>query len=373
MGRAGRVPYRLFACLIPCALCAPLLTVSFAGDASAQGRSVPTFAPEPGWAKFPPQWKVGDISSIATDAKGNVWVLHRPRSLKDGDLTKSTPPVMEFDPDGNFIRAWGGSAPGYEWVEREHGIHVDYKGFIWIGGNYCAGLNLPGLKPVSDDQLLKFTQDGKFVMQIGRSNQSKGNADTVNVHRAAEVWVHPQTNEAFVADGYGNHRVIVFDADTGTFKRMWGAFGNKPMDDDHCRLGNQKPDFANPEGPQNFNIVHSLRVADDGMVYVADRENLRVQAFTSEGHFVKQVIKRETRFARNVMLSPDQQFLYVGDGKEVAILDRKTLETLGAVKGSGMLDGNHLATTDVKGNIYIAATERGMLRLTFKGMSASVK
>ena len=128
------------------------------------------------------------------------------------------------------------------------------------------------------------------MLQIGASNQSKGNADTKNVHRAADVWVHPQTNEAFVADGYGNHRVIIFDADSGAFKRMWGAFANKPVDDDHCE-DVPKPSFADAAGPQNFSIVHAIRVANDGMVYVADRENRRVQTFTNDGKFVKQLVK----------------------------------------------------------------------------------
>jgi len=345
-----------------------------AGKATAQTRSVPIFAVEQGWPKVPPQWKLGDVSSIATDAQGNAWVLHRPRTLKGDDLKKAAPPVLEFDPAGNFIKAWGGNGPGYEWVEREHGIHIDYKGFVWIGGNNCPGLKLPGLKPVADDQLLKFTQDGKFVMQIGHSNQSKGNADTANVHRAADVWVHRPTNELFVADGYGNHRVIVFDADTGAFKRMWGAFGNKPMDEDHCE-NVPKPDFSNAQGPQNLSIVHSIRVANDGTVYIADRENRRVQMFTNDGKFLKQTVKSATPFARNVSLSPDpaQQFLYVGDGKEIAILDRKTLDIIGAIKGEGILGGGHLATTDAKGNLYVAATNRGMQRLIFKGMSVASK
>ena len=219
------------------------LIATAAKEAAAQTRNVPTFAVEKDWPKLPPQWKLGDVSSIATDAQGNAWVLHRPRTLKGDDLAKAAPPVLQFDPAGNFIKAWGGPGPGYEWVEREHGIHIDYKGFVWIGGNNCPGLKLPGLKPVADDQLLKFDQNGKFILQIGKSNQSRGNADTANVHRAADVWVHQPTNEVFVADGYGNHRVIVFDADTGAFKRMWGAFGNKPVDDDSCE-NVPKPDLA---------------------------------------------------------------------------------------------------------------------------------
>lgn len=344
-------------------------TEAAAQTSQTQGRSVPMFELDTSWPKVPAKWKLGDVSSIAIDAQGNSWVLHRPRTLKGDQAAMAAPPIIVFDAAGNFIKAWGGTGSGYEWVEREHGIHIDYKGFVWLGGNNCSGLKLPGLKPVADDQLLKFTQDGKLVLQIGASNQSKGNADIKNVHRAADVWVHPQTNEAFVADGYGNHRVIVFDADSGAFKRMWGAFANQPVDDDHCE-NVPKPSFADAAGPQNFSIVHAIRVANDGIVYAADRENRRVQMFTNDGKFVKQLVKSATPFARNLALSadPEQQFLYVGDGKEISIVERKTIELVGSVKGSGMLGGGHQIATDAKGNIYVAATANGMQKLTFKGM-----
>jgi sugar lactone lactonase YvrE len=340
--------------------------------ASAQTpRALPTFEMEKDWPKVPPQWKVGDVSSFTTDAQGNIWLIHRPRTLKGEDLKKAAPPVMVFDVNGNFIKAWGGDGQGYEWPQREHGIYIDYKGFVWLGGNNCPSNNLANLKPVADDQLLKFTPDGKFVMQIGHSNQSKGNADTANLHRPADEQVYAPTNELFVADGYGNHRVIVFDADTGAFKRMWGAFANKPADDDHCEIV-RKTNFDAP-GPQQLSVVHSLRVANDGLVYVADRENRRVQMFTNDGKFIKQLIKPDTLFARSVAFSPDQeqQFLYVGDGDDIAILDRKTLEVLGSIKVPGMQGGGHLINTDAKGNIYIANTGKGMQKLAFKGMSAA--
>ena len=346
-------------------------TETAAQTSKAEARSVPTFDVDPSWPKVPAKWKLGDVSSIAIDAQGNAWVLHRPRTLKADQAAMAAPPIVVFDPAGNFIKAWGGAGSGYEWVEREHGIHIDHKGFVWLGGNNCPGLKLPGLKPVADDQLLKFTQDGKLVLQIGASNQSKGNADTKNVHRAADVWVHPQTNEAFVADGYGNHRVIIFDADTGAFKRMWGAFANKPVDDDHCENVPQ-PSFSDDAGPQNFSIVHAIRVANDGTVYVADRENRRVQMFTNDGKFVKQLVKTNTPFARNLALSPgpEQQFLYVGNGKDIVVVDRKTLELVGSIQGQGMVGGGHQIATDAKGNLYVAATGNGMQKLTFKGMSS---
>ncbi len=345
------------------------MAVAFASPSSAQApRPLPTFEFVKDWPKVPPQWKVGDVSSFTTDALGNIWLIHRPRTLKGEDLKKAAPPVMVFDVDGNFIRAWGGEGQGYEWPQREHGIYIDSKGFVWLGGNNCPTNGLANLKPVADDQLLKFTQDGRFVMQIGHSNQSKGNADTVNLHRPADEQYYAPTNELFVADGYGNHRVIVFDADTGAFKRMWGAFANKPVDDDHCDVV-RRTDFTNP-GPQQLSIVHSIRVAHDGLVYVADRENRRVQMFTNDGKFIKQLIKGDTLFARSVALSPDpdQQFLYVGDGDDIAIVDRKTLAILGKINVPGMKGGGHLINTDARGNIYVANTGKGMQKLAFKGM-----
>ena len=338
--------------------------------AQAQTRSVPTFAVDPAWPKVPPQWKLGDVSSMTTDAQGNIWVLHRPRTLKDPDFAKAAPPVIVFDQAGNYVKSWGGDGQGYDWPQREHGIYIDPKGFVWLGGNNCPTNGLARLKPVADDAILKFTQDGKFVMQIGHSNQSKGNADPANVHRAADVQVYPPTNELFVADGYGNHRVIVFDADTGAFKRMWGAFGNKPQDDDHCEI--VRHTNFDPPGPQNLSVVHSIRVAHDGMVYVADRENRRVQLFSNDGKFIKQHLNGASTFANSVALSPDQdqQFLYVGAGKQIAILDRKSLDRVGTVDMPGMI-GGHLITTDAKGNIYVAGTGQGLQRLVYKGMSAT--
>jgi DNA-binding beta-propeller fold protein YncE len=336
----------------------------------AAGRRLPVFEVDGAWPAVPARWKLGDPSSFAIDAQDRVWLLHRPRTLTPADAVKAAPPVIVFDADGTFVKAWGGVGEGYQWPEREHGIHVDHRGFVWITGNNCPTNGLPRLKPVADDQILKLTQDGRVVMQIGRSNQSLGNADTRNVHRAADVWVHPSTNEAFVADGYGNHRVIVFDAETGAFKRMWGAFGNRPMDDDHCETV-APAGFSPGPGPQNFSIVHAIRVSRDGLVYVADRENRRVQLFRTDGSFVKQLAKTDTPFARDLALSPDpaQEFLYVGDGDDILVVDRQALEIVGSIKVPGMIGGGHQIATDSKGNLYIAQTTAGMQKLTFKGMS----
>jgi DNA-binding beta-propeller fold protein YncE len=340
--------------------------------AQQQPRALPTFTVDPSWPKVPDKYKLGDISSVAIDAQDNAYVLHRPRTLKPENAASAAPAVVVFDPAGNFIRAWGGAGPGYEWPEREHGIHIDHKGFAWIGGNQCPTSGTAGLKAVADDQLLKFTLDGKFVLQIGRSNQSKGDGDTANVHRAADAWVLPQTNEVFVADGYGNHRVIVFDADTGAFKRTWGAFGKPPGGKDNCAIA-RLTEFLPGDGLPDFNVAHSIRVSNDGTVYLADRENRRVQVFSSDGKFVKQLRRVEEPFAANLAFSPDreQQFLYVGGGKAITVVDRKTFEVAGRVQVEKQLGGGHHIATDSKGNLEIAQTAAGMQRLLFNGMSGA--
>jgi DNA-binding beta-propeller fold protein YncE len=196
----------------------------------------------------------------------------------------------------------------------------------------------------------------------------------MNLQQPADAAVYKKTNEIFIADGYGNHRVIVFDADTGAFKSMWGAFGNAPADSYNCpppSLDSVPPG----EGPKQFSIVHAIRVSDDGFVYVADRENRRVQVFTIEGKFVKQLLKGDIPFARDLTLSPDpqQQFVYVGGGEEIDVVDRKTMEIVEVVKGPGMLGGGHQLAADSKGNLYTAQTTRGLQKLTFKGMSPAGK
>jgi hypothetical protein len=332
-----------------------------------QAAVLPAFEVAPNWPRVPNDWRLGDPSSFAVDAHDRVWLLHRPRTLSAELRAKAAPPVLVFDTAGTFVMGWGGASLTPQWPEREHGIHVDASGFVWIGGNNCPTNGIAGLRPVNDDQLLKLSADGKVVLQIGRSNGSTGNADTANVHRAADAFVHPPTNEVFVADGYGNHRVIVFDATTGAFKRMWGAFGDRPMDDDHCEV--VTPKTVEDPGPRNFSIVHALRVSRDGQVYVADRENRRVQVFSLEGKFLRQLVRPATPFARNLALSPDrdQQYLYVGNGDEIAVVDRKALRVLGAVKPPGFKGGGHQIATDSQGNLYVAQTGQGLQKLTLRG------
>ena len=177
-----------------------------------------------------------------------------------------------FDPDGNLVRSWGGPGPGYEWPQSNHGIHVDYKGNVWIGGN--------GEK---DAHVLKFTKDGKFLMQVGGFGKNAGSNDLENFGRVAKIWVDPKTNEAYIADGYLNKRVAVIDADTGKMKRYWGAYGNKP---DDTNLGPYDPKA--PPAQQFRNPVHCVERSNDGLVYVCDRGNDRLQVFRPDGTFVKE-------------------------------------------------------------------------------------
>jgi DNA-binding beta-propeller fold protein YncE len=319
----------------------------------SQTRDIPKFQPDPSWPKIPNGWVFGWVSSASVDDQDHVWILQRPGTLNPEEKAKAAPPVLEFDAAGNFVQAWGGPGAGYEWPETEHGIYVDPKGFVWIGGS--------GNK---DHQLLKFTKSGKFLMQIGRSGQSKGNKDTRNLRGPADVWIHPKSNELFVADGYGNRRIIVLDPDTGAFKRMWGAFGNVPTDED-----TSNPDA--PDGPTQFvPPVHAARVSNDGLVYVSDRGGKRVQVFTTDGKFVRQVfIGRECKApecgngqtAASTAFSPDaqQRFLFVGNRSQarVMVLDRRTLETLDSFGQLGSAPGEfgtlHHMAVDSKGNLYV--------------------
>lgn len=361
----------------------------FAQSPGAAAR-MPVFQVDPSWPKIPNDWALGIVSSVATDKRDHVWILHRPRTVQDKLKATAAPPVLEFDANGRFIRAWGGSAVGYDWPATEHGITVDHQDNIWIGGS-----------AVTDDMLLKFTNEGKFISQIGARGQSKGNTDRANVNRPADLFVHPGTNEAFVADGYGNRRIVVFDAATGAFKRMWGAFG-KPPDTDPPAGAAPAPatpvtgtgaapaaptvvDAEGPGSPRFGNPVHAIRISNDGLVYLADRSNRRVQVFRPDGTYVTQAfINRtvpSTGTAAGLAFSPDaqQEFLYVSDlgNSHVAVLNRKTLEVLYQFGARGPTPGDfqapHHLAVDSKGTLYTAEVNPGnrAQRFVFKGLSAT--
>jgi hypothetical protein len=349
------------------------------GVAQGETRRMPVFEVDPSWPKLPNNWVTGIVSSVNVDRHDHIWILHRPRSVPDNLKAQAAPPVLEFDAGGTFLNAWGGMGQGYDWPLTEHGITVDYKDVVWIGGS-----------GVTDDMLLKFTTQGKFLKQFGAKGQSKGNADRVNVNRSADVFVYQKTNEAFVADGYGNRRVIVLDAESGAFKRMWGAFGNAPdtAPPSTSAAGPPAPPQLDTEGPgaQAFsNPVHAIKISNDGLVYVADRSNRRVQVFTPDGKYMTQVfINRagpSNSSAAGLGFSPDaqQQFLYVADlgNSHVVVLNRKTLEVLYQFGVRGTKPGDfqtpHHLAVDSKGNLYTAEVNPGnrAQRFLFKGLSAT--
>jgi len=336
-----------------------------AGAQQAGTPRLPAFELDPKWPTIPNNWVLGEVSSIAVDSRDHIWVLHRPRSIPAEKRANAAPPVLEFDAAGKLLSSWGGDAPGYDWPEREHGITADSKGFIWISGNGGWPKVAPGGS--TDDMILKFTNTGKFVMQIGRRGQSKGDADTTNVHQPADAFVHTATNELYVADGYGNHRVIVFDADNGRFKRMWGAFGGKPEPPAPATpAASGAPPPANPEGPSQYGLVHAIKVSNDGTVYVADRVNNRIQVFTTDGKYLRQVKVTNEGGVNPVPAGfafsgdPKQQFLYVVDSgpMRVVIFDREKLAQIGAIGMRGPKPGEfdivHHMAADSKGNLYTA-------------------
>jgi DNA-binding beta-propeller fold protein YncE len=345
------------------------IAAGFAALVSAQQASTlrpPAFELDPKWPTIPNNWVLGEVSSIDVDSRDHIWVLHRPRSIPAEKRANAAPPVLEFDTTGKLLSSWGGDGAGFDWPEREHGISVDAKGFVWISGNGGWPKVAPGGS--TDDMILKFTNTGKFVMQIGRRGQSKGDSDTTNVHQPADAFVHTASNELYVADGYGNHRVIVFDAETGKFKRTWGAFGGKPEPPPPAgpQASGNAPVSANPEGPPQYGLVHAIKVSNDGTVYVADRVNNRIQVFTTEGKYLRQVkVTNEggvTPVPAGFAFSADskQQFLYVVDSgpMRVVIFDREKLTQIGTLGVRGPKPGDfdivHHMAADSKGNLYTA-------------------
>jgi DNA-binding beta-propeller fold protein YncE len=372
----------------------------------AAGVQAPRFEVDPMWPKpLPNHWLLGMTIGVSVDAQDHIWIIHRGGSLERmenylaanppaSECCMAAPPVLEFDEEGNLIGHWGGPGQGYDWPASNHGITVDYKGNVWIGGNgrgaavapptQAAALNesQPGGGPFNDNMVLKFTQDGKFLMQIGHPGQSKGSNDLENLKGPAKMFVDKDTNELYVADGYGNHRVIVFDADTGKAKRYWGAYGHKP---DDTSLGPYNPDA--PPAPQFRNPVHCAEIANDGLLYVCDRVNDRIQVFKKDGTFVREtIIAKRTLGDGSVWdiafsKDPQQKYIFLADGsnEKVYIILRDTLEILTSFGDGGRQPGEfyavHSIATDSKGNIFTTETYRGqrVQKFAYKGMAPVTK
>lgn len=347
--------------------------------------NAPRFEVDPMWPKpLPNHWILGNVIGVAVDGDDHIWMSHRPSTVSENERGAAldppiseccipAPPVLEFDQAGNLLRHWGGPGPGYEWPTHEHGTSIDYKGNVWLGGGARG-----------DDQVLKFTKDGKFLLQIGHRGKNRGSADTENLGLPAETYVDPSTDELFVADGYGNHRVIVFDATSGAYKRMWGAYGNPPDDTGFPYFGTKGwPIRRDPTDlkPKQFNIAHCVTMSHDGLLYVCDRINDRFQVFRRDGTFVKEVFVLGgtkgwgTVWAVGFSKDPQQRFMYVADGQNqrIHILRRDTLEIIGSFGDGGRTPGRfygvHSLAVDSKGNIYTGETFEGrrLQRFVYKG------
>ncbi|HUE64328.1 MAG TPA: hypothetical protein VMO78_08130 [Rhizomicrobium sp.] len=367
--------------------------------AAAQSRTgvmAPRFEVDPLWPKpLPNHWVLGSTIGVWVDTDDHVWIIHRssatlgvnerPLELKTGECCAGAPPVLEFDQAGNLLRHWGGPGQGYEWPDSNHGIFIDYKGNVWIGGNGGP-----------DSQILKFTKDGKFLMQVGKKGARRkagavaggnegdvagfaGNSnDPVSFGRVAKIFVDPKENEAYIADGYLNKRVAVIDADTGKMKRWWGAYGNKP---DDTPLAAYDP--SAPPAQQFRNPVHCADMSIDRMIYVCDRAGDRLQVFTPQGKFIK-----EGFYEKNTLNSgsvwdvafskdPGQKYIFMTDGvnEKVKIIDRQTLQELTTFGDGGRQPGQfygvHSIAIDSKGNLYTTETYEGkrLQRFIFKGMA----
>jgi hypothetical protein len=351
-----------------------------AAKAPAHAADIPRFEVDASWPKpLPNNWILGQVGGITVDSEGHIWMIHRPRSLTDDEkgasLTPprskccvSAPPVLEFDADGNLLRAWGGPGEGYEWVGREHGIEVDDRGFVWIGGN-----------AENDNVILKFTLDGKYVSQIGKIAPTKGSNDTTVLGKPAETFVDKAFDEIYVADGYGNHRVIVFDATSGAYKRHWGAYGKPPNDD------KQPPYDPKATASQQFgNPVHCVKLSNDGLLYVCDRINDRIQVFRKDGSFVKEWFYDKNTLGNGAVWDiaiwpdPKQTWLLCADGEnnEVRIINRDDGTVVGSFGRNGRNAGQfhwvHAIAVDQKGNVYTAEVDTGKRIQKFKLVSDSL-
>ena len=356
-----------------------------AANAQAKGGvQAPRFEVDPMWPKpLPNHWVMGNVIGVGVDAQDHVYIIHRGAgSLEAKEIYAAAnppqsecclpaPPVLEFDAEGNMVRSWGGPGQGYEWPESNHGITPDAKGNLWIGGN---GGN--------DGHILKFTKDGKFVKQFGFAYASAGSNDMWAFNKVAKISLDEGANEAYVADGYGNHRVAVIDMDTGKIKRYWGAYANKP---DDTNLGNYNPDA--PVAKQFRTPVHCAVPSKDGLVYVCDRPNDRIQVFTKEGKFQKEVFVAKRTLGDGAVWDiafskdPQQKYIYLADGRnmKIHIIERLPLQELTSFGDGGRQPGQfygvHSIATDSKGNIYTTETYEGkrLQKFVYKGLAPVTK
>jgi DNA-binding beta-propeller fold protein YncE len=371
---------------------AAALAALLSAGCSGGEEGVPTFVVDALWPvplEYP--YILGPVSGVTVAPDGNVLIVTRQDGFSaineinsvtgTGECCTPSQAVIEFAPDGSKVREWGGPDRGYPWPERPHGIAVDPDGNVWIGGGVAAPAgggrggrggrgaapSGPPPQPTVDDFILKFSRDGRHLMTIGGSGEFGG---------ANGFSFDARANEVFVADGFDNRRVVVLDVASGAVKREWGAYGNAPSD---APLGPYDP---NAPPPQQFRSVTCAELAHDGMLYVCDRGNNRIQVFETDGTFVS-----EGRIApatlgngsvSDVAFSADrdQRFLYVADGmnERVLILARETLQLLTSFGVGGRYPSHFRelggVAVDAAGNVYTSEDGQGrrVQKFVFQGM-----
>lgn len=326
---------------------APLILLSvLAGcagsDAPEATMGVPTFAADADWPTLPADFEWGQVIGIAADSRGHVWTSNRSQ-------------IVEWDADGSMLQSWNASGPQGNWSVI-HGLFIDHNDFVWTNAR-------------ESNLTLKFTRAGEHVLTIGQFDQTGGSNDPTLMGRPSEIWVDPVDNEVFVADGYGNRRIIVFDGESGAYLRHWGAYGEQPNDD-------YQPDPTSAEPSRQFRTPHGIAGSRDGLIYLADRANNRVQVFRQSGEYVAEKILRprcapeggpaiancgrDAAFSVGFSPDPDQTYLYVADGGShvILVLRRSNLvqvdEFGGPGTGTGQLGRPHNLAVDPAGNIFVA-------------------
>ena len=328
---------------------------------------IPMFQVDTSWPKeMPNLWILGSVTSVFVDSNDHVWITHLPETLTPeetsaaqdppiGECCLPAPVVIEFDADGNVVQGWGDPSTQdvSEFPRNAHGLFIDHEDNVWIG-------------TFRHHRVMKFTRSGQLLMTIGEYDNNRGSNDTNFLGGPAGIWVDPEDNEVFIADGYRNRRVVVYDGDTGDYLRHWGAYGEVP--DDLYSYAQEDPEGS---PPRQFSTVHGVVGANDGLIYVADRRGNRIQVFQQNGEFVmEKIIAPETLASGSafvIALSPDdnQEWLYLADGTnhKVWILHREDLEIVGQFGRGGRQVGQFLRPhgmgIDSHGNLYVGEASTG--------------
>jgi len=348
----------------------PALSALMAPTVGAASLNVaPNVVVDPLWPKpLPDKWITGEVAGNAVDSRDHIWTVNRrnlteteQRTVLEGEGNPS-PAVIEFDEKGDVVNSW--TAPVMP--TGLHGIFIDFENNVWIAGN-------------GDAIVQKYDMSGHLLMQIGTKNVfDTTNHSTTLLNRPSDVYVDPSNGVIYISDGYGNRRVIVFDH-SGNFRRMWGEQGTVAE--------------AEAGAPYRFlQVVHSVNIGIDDLLYVSDRKGDRIHVYTKQGQFVRNIWvrkgigwRRDAEFialglgaaigtAWDLDFSTDraQTFIHNTDGEES--LSWRIRRTASAPEGNfgrpGHMPGEftyiHTIAMDSKGNLYTAETVGGRRLQKFK-------